>query len=393
MSFLRSSLRVMVLLFALGASSHASPQVAFTLFEPVRNRPGIAFAPVALADTLSLLYFGSAGETETAFQARLFPTLSRMDARTQAAQRSRAFRGYESSLGLFIDLRLSLADDFKQAATEDWGFEISRAPLQTNPVDSAEIINAWFAHETRSQGEVVVTPSDIPGGTALVGVTVATFISPWKQPYFQVHDTRPELFYFGPNSKALVQMMKGEGRFLYSENEQFQIVRLDYSSEEMALLLLLPKKAPLFHAALAAFDADALTQAMASLKPVSLQLSLPKIRYESKIDWHEPLARLGLFNAFTPRADFGRIQGTPATPLFLSRLVQEVRIRWNERGTEARATTVVSAGFGVSAPRPPPPLTFIANHPFAYLIFQPTTLDIFFMGVVSEHSQMPLDNL
>jgi len=380
--------RLLLLFCFIASVCSADSRTAFTLFETVRDRPGVVFAPAAMEDVLSLLYFGSAGKTETAFQSKLFPNLSRTDIKTQVGQRNRTVPGYESLGGLWVDTRLSLAEEFKQAAKQDWGWPVARAPLQTDPTDSATIINAWFSSETRGRESSVVTPADIPPGSSLVGVTVATFVSPWKRDYFRRHDTHPEFFHFSAKSKARVPMMQSSGAFFYGEDTQLQFLRLDYKHEGAALLLLLPKDASRFNETLAAFTSETFAKSVAGLQSTQVQLLLPKIRSQSQIDWRKPLAQLGLAPAFTPLADFSRIQGNKPEPLWLTRLVQDVQIQWDEIGTEARAVTKFAAEFGVGAKPPAPPVQFIANHPFAYLIFNTTTFDIYFMGVVSEQAQM-----
>lgn len=377
------------LLFCLLASiCSADSRTAFTLFEAVREHPGAAIAPAALEEMLSLLYFGSAGKTETAFQSRLFPDRSRADIKTQAGQRNRAVPGYESRGGLWVDTRMGVSEEFKQAAGQNWGWPVARAPLQTDPADSTTIINSWFSSETRGRENSVVTPADIPPGSSLVGVSVATFFSPWKQDYFQHRDTLPEFFHFSAKSKARVPMMKSSAAFFYGEDARFQFLRLDYRHEGTALLLLLPKDASRFNETLAAFTAEIFAKSVAGLQSTRARLWLPKLRSQCQIDWRKPLARLGLDTAFTAQADFSRIQGGKPAPLRLTRLVQDVEIEWDEIGTEARAVTKAAAGLGGVAKRPEPPVQFIANHPFAYLIFNTTTLDIYFMGVVSEPSQL-----
>ncbi|MFA6286059.1 MAG: serpin family protein [Opitutaceae bacterium] len=366
----------------------ADSKTAFTLFEAVRDRPGVVFAPAALDDVLSLLYFGSAGETEAAFQSRLFPKLSRAEARTQAAKVTRTFPGYRSIGSLWADTRLILTDEFQAAASQSWSIPIARAPLQTDTTSSAKIINGWFFKKTNGHVPNVITPTGLGTGPDLVVVTVAAFASAWKERYFMEHETRPEYFYSTPDSKALVPTMKSVNSVPYGENEMFQTVRLDFDSGGLALLLLLPKKAAALDQALAACTPDVFSKSVAGLKSTYVNLRLPRIRYSHKIEWREPLAKLGLDIAFTNKADFSRINANTPLPLRLAQVMQEVRIQWDENGAEARAVTFVSSDpFGASSP-PEAPVQFIANHPFVYLIFNTTTLDIYFMGVVSEPSQM-----
>jgi serpin B len=287
-----------------------------------------------------------------------------------------------------VDTRLSLADEFKQAAQQDWGWPVARAPLQTDPADSATIINAWFSSETNGRTTNVVSHADIPPGSGFIGVTVATFVSPWKQAYFERGDTIAEDFHLSAKSKACVSTMKSSATFPYGENEQLQLLRLDYKHEGTALLLLLPKDASRFSETLAAFTSETFVKSVAELRSIQVQLWLPKVRSVSQIDWRTPLGQLGLATAFTPEADFNRISGNKQVPLSLARLVQDVHIQWDEAGTEARSRIEHISWLGMVPEPPRPPVRFIANHPFAYLIFNTTNLDIYFMGVVSEPSQV-----
>jgi serine protease inhibitor len=376
---------VLALFFSVATICTAGPEVSFDLFNLVKNQPTVALAPVALEDSLSLLYFGSAGETETAFKSVLFPKLSRDEVMVSAKHRKRTFPGYRSVGGLWFDPRLALTDDFQKATTESWMLHVERAPLRTDQEKSAATINTWFGQQTNGRVTNAVTAADFTGNSDLFGLTVTAFVSPWKQAYFDL--TQPEWFYFSPDLKTQVPMMKGQKSIPYGETEYLQIVRLDYNSEDISLLLLLPKNATGLTQALASFSDDTFSSTITALKPETLKIWLPKVKYRSRTDWREVLTPTDLAIAFTNKADFSRINANKPEPLLISRIIQEVWIQWDEHGTEARAFTSVSSDpFG--GPPPPPPKSFIANHPFAYAIFNRTTREIYFMGIVSERAQL-----
>jgi serpin B len=113
-----------------------------------------------------------------------------------------------------------------------------------------------------------------------------------------------------------------------------------------------------------------------------VQIDLPKFKYEFKSLLNDPLTELGLGEAFTPEADFSRI--TPATDIWISRVIHQTFIDVQEEGTEAAAATIVemversSPGGGAVA------IPFKVDRPFLYLIKENSTGAIVFMGKVGK---------
>ena len=61
-------------------------------------------------------------------------------------------------------------------------------------------------------------------------------------------------------------------------------------------------------------------------------------------------------------------------------VIQKARISVTEWGTEAAAVTVVGMKANSAAPGQDPPVEFICDHPFAYLIAEKTSGTILFAG-------------
>jgi serpin B len=91
------------------------------------------------------------------------------------------------------------------------------------------------------------------------------------------------------------------------------------------------------------------------------------------------LQKLGMTQAFTSAAQFDRMFADPAVQACIDMVIQKARISVTEWGTEAAAVTVVGM-MESSAYNPEPPVDFICNHPFAYLIAEKTSGTILFAG-------------
>ena len=78
------------------------------------------------------------------------------------------------------------------------------------------------------------------------------------------------------------------------------------------------------------------------------------------------------------QADFSGIART-VEPLYIRHVLHSAFIIVDEKGTEAGAATVVGFGYSAAAP----PMQFLVDHPFVYLIRDTRTGTILFIGRVA----------
>ncbi|KAK1646841.1 hypothetical protein QYE76_064646 [Lolium multiflorum] len=103
------------------------------------------------------------------------------------------------------------------------------------------------------------------------------------------------------------------------------------------------------------------------------------------------VAKLGLRLPFHETADLSGMtedDGSGGLPTVLSDVIHKALIEVNEEGTEAAAVTQVSYDVGCAAMSwpPPPPVDFVADHPFAYFIVEEETGAVVFAGHVLDPS-------
>ncbi|XP_044327666.1 putative serpin-Z8 [Triticum aestivum] len=109
-----------------------------------------------------------------------------------------------------------------------------------------------------------------------------------------------------------------------------------------------------------------------------------------KLSFHDSvvgvLNKLGLRLPFSEAADLSDMTDNDHSglPLVLSEVIHKAVIEVNEEGTRAAAVTMEE---GCAAkPRPPPPVDFVADHPFAYFIVDEGTGAVVFAGHVLDPS-------
>ena len=245
-------------------------------------------------------------------------------------------------------------------------------------------INGVIAEQTGGKITGLLPPHSIDAATRLVLTSAIYLKAAWAAP-FPDDATRDAPFYpDGPGGPALdVRMMRGTAARAYRQGDGYQAVVLPYRDGALAMAVVLPD-GPL--AALRpAIAAGGLRGLLTGTSRYQVTLSMPRFRLEAAFDLIPALKRLGVAEAFTPRADFSGI--TEAGRLRINAVAHKAYVDVDEQGTEAAAAT--GAVFQMLAVvQTPPPVTMIVDRPFLFaIIHTPTGLPLF-VGQVS-HPRSP----
>jgi serpin B len=119
------------------------------------------------------------------------------------------------------------------------------------------------------------------------------------------------------------------------------------------------------------------------------KLRLPKFKFSFGKDMAGVLRELGLKEAFDlGKADLSDMAEDGAEGkrrIALQNVIQKAVIEVNEEGTEAAAATTLEMEIE-SCLYPPPPVDFIADHPFAFFVIEKRSGAILFAGHVVDPS-------
>jgi serpin B len=160
------------------------------------------------------------------------------------------------------------------------------------------------------------------------------------------------------------------------------VVELPYKGGRLAFDILLPDQGGL-RALLRRIAGSGPLPLIRGLVPQRVQLALPKMLLRVHFELADALSTLGMPRAFSSGADFSGIAGLPGQ-LALQHVVHETYVRVDEAGTEAAAAT--GAVVGVTALPPLPAIRFDVNRPFVFVLRDPVTQAILFLGVISNPS-------
>lgn len=220
--------------------------------------------------------------------------------------------------------------------------------------EGKEVLDAWVREHT---GGLIEESAMVPDDDLRLVVQNAVVLAARWQVPFDANDTRPTEFVRADGSTVEVEMMVHSAAFRYAEVQGWQVVRLPYTDDRLMADVLLPPEGSGPQDLSADLQAE-LQAAVAAAEPAPVDLQLPKVDLQTRIDL------LPLLEASTPtlvdrdRADLSRMS---EDLLFVAQAQQQAVLRMDEDGTVAAAVTEVGVE-ATSAPAPGVPM--VVDRPY-----------------------------
>jgi serpin B len=370
-----------ILDFTVGFSRHHSSS-------DVAGRRNLVWSPLSLYQAMLMVGEGADGSTfnelghithlKTKEAYREWSSNFLNDAKKNVKEN----RQYNISLNvanrLYADDDFDLADEFNKNLEKYYQSQLELIDF-SQAEKSAEKINKWISNQTNNIINNVLKPKDINSLTRLMLVNALHFKAPWFKPFDSDLSTKEN---FTLNTGRLIELqtmhLTSHFPYYYDKKHKSQWINLPYKgNNRYVLTLVLPDKdtelrvlekrllrnskvlSSIFHAL------DNRTNVN-----VRVQLSLPKFRIESSLDFVQHFKQY--YNVKIPfdgdKADFSLMSSTRERDLFISKIIHKAVIDVDEAGTEAAAVTVIQmlSRSGMFLHEDPIQLTF--SRPFLFYL-------------------------
>jgi len=286
---------------------------------------------------------------------------------------------------LWVQENFKLLSEYFSVIQDYYGGDATEVDFG-NPSEAANIINQWVEDNTNGLIKDLIQETMISPWTALILTNAIYFKGVWKVQFDPVNTTNRS-FDVSTENSVLVETMKlveTEDEFLYTEDEQVQVLELPYTGDDLSMVIVLPKEDDL-SSVIASVNADQIENWKNAMVETNVDIYLPKFTVETSYGLNDYLKDLGMNLPFTSAADFSGITGNK--DLYIDGVVHKAYIDVNEEGTEAAAATAVLMAFTSNGHHEEPQrIIFDCNHPFIYLIQHKQTGTILFMGSVLDPS-------
>src|ERR1041384_1960606 len=303
----------------------ANSRFAFKLYDQLlKQRAGqnTFVSPASIMLALAMTYNGADGTTRQAMARALeIEGMSLEDVNRAFADLKSALAPSDHKIQIKIANSLwarngfVLNPAFIERNKQHYGAEVTS--LDFSDPAAPDTINSWVNRNTEGKIQKIVDrikPEDV-----LFLINAIYFKGQW-QFEFKKENTKPDVFRLAGGERKQVPMMSQSGKFLYYKGKDFQSVALPYGTTGLVMMyVFLPdeqKGLDQFEKDLTPENWDIWTRSI-RLTPGDLMLPRFKVEWESELN--EPLAALGMAEAFDERADFSQMAKlNPGTKLYIS---------------------------------------------------------------------------
>jgi len=362
---------------------------AVALYHQLDNQAGnLFFSPESISTALAMAYAGARGNTATEMAKALHFTLppTQLDAAMGALLRdlNAAHSEYQLNVAnaLWAQQGYTFLDQFLNLLNTDYGAGLQQVDFRSAPEAARSTINQWVEQKTQDKIKDLLAPGSLRPDTRLVLTNAIYFKGNW-QTQFDKAQTRDEDFYLSQTKTTSAPLMHREGSFGYFDGGSFQVLEIPYKSNELSLIVLLPKERSGLAGLENSMTASNMQQWLKQVAPVSkVIVTIPRFKSTQEFELSSALRSLGMPQAFASNADFSGMTGK--RDFAISAVIHKAFVEVNEEGTEAAAATAVTMrALAMRAPGPPRPV-FRADHPFIFLIRDNGSRSILFMGRMTD---------
>jgi serpin B len=357
----------------------ACNQFAFDLLGKLPASGNLIVSPLSAETALAMTAAGARGAT-LAEMKRTLHLAAAGDANAEMGKLLAGLNALDGKEGLALRVanriwtkkQLTLLPAFVKLTTDRYRAPVATADFEKDTEGARKAINAWVSEQTRAMIKELLKRGVLVASTPMVLVNAVYMKGQWVTA-FEVKSTRDGDFHTGA-APVKAKLMSRTGPYRYAHADGVQIVELPYKGG-LSMVVFLPDARDGVGALRTRIGAR-YNEWVGSLAEQKVNLSLPRFKARTTRRLENDLQELGMKLAFG-KADFTGI--TRTLPLAISAVVHEAVIEVNEEGTRAAAATaVVMRTTSVAPPIP----TVRADHPFLYVIRDPASGVILFMGRV-----------
>ena len=345
---------------------------ATELFQTIaieHQNDNVIVSPVAIQTALGLAYYGAEGKTAEELQRGLHAT-AHESKDGLAESYHKLLHSYiksktilEIANKIYTKHGLEVEPHFREIAQKYFDSDVEELKFDDEE-HAIETINKWMNEKTKGQIGEVIKKLDADTNMALVNAIY--FKAKWARPFMD-DNTSDRDFWLSEKESVKVPTMFADNWYFYADYPELDAKALELFFENLNLTMwfILPNKRTgllELEQRLKGVDFKALDDRW---EYNSVSVYLPKFKFEFDTDLKGPLQKLGIKTMFSDAADFSNIFKESPVNSRISKVQHKAFIDVNEIGCEAAAASVA---VGVPMSLPIDPKTFVADHPFVFII-------------------------
>lgn len=308
----------------------------------------IMFSPLGIVYSLEIMSNGADGETKQLIQQTL---------------------GLDSFQLCDVNAVSRLMKTIHGMSGVDKVTEVKKASLNTSNLfryNNQHEIKPEFLQTISRDYSSKCQPVENIGSSAAELVNTLIFNGAWKEEFWTDY-TKPDTFYITKDEYRIVDMMyqtDKDEHIRYTQSADYSVLSMPYIGS-FSMDVLLPCEDKTIEDVLNGLTMEEYNKCIKKLKKYGvIEVSFPKFRSKSQIDFKPALKAMGLGIIFTDSANFSLIDDEP---IAVEDIKQDIEFDLDEEGTHVEAVTT-SELITLGESSNPDKAVFRANRPFIYFI-------------------------
>lgn len=359
----------------------ANNAFAIDFYKQVSSDGNVFFSPTSIYMAFSMLYEGARDDTAQQMQ-HVFGFEPDKTMRHEAVadalsslNRDDPHATLEMANSLWFDKRFTPYDSYLDVARNTYFADVEA--LDFDDVQAAGRINDWADEKTH--GKITKVLEEIDSDTVAILLNAIYFKGTWVT-QFPTEDTRESEFWTGTQS-INTDFMNVLGTFNYVARDGVQVLKLPYKGDRLSMLAVLPSDRDGIEQLEERLSAQLVREWQRDMAKTEVKVAIPKFEMKTSYNLIHSLKTLGMPDVFDKHtANLSGMADVSAQNLYVAGATQDAYVNVNEEGTEAAAVTAIT----VSTEEESSPPSFIADHPFIFIIQDDESGAILFMGKVTD---------
>ena len=373
--------------------SEANNRIAINLFKLLENdtQKNIFFSPFSFLTAMTIEYEGARGNTALEMEKVLGISSDDNVRRLGLQNITQSITNENLDYELNVANALWVRDSYKirpeYADIINIHYDGIVDSFNSN---SSDKINKWANDSTRGKISEIVDYERLLDDNLKIIITNAVYFNASWMHEFDVLDTKKSDFWINDKKNVDVDMMEQVVRQIhYAKIDGVQILKIPYKSDSnrLSMIIALPEDRDGIDDLENNLTYDMFTAWTRNTEPHLVQMHIPKFKIETKYDGSKTIPafkNLGISDAFYPYiADLSGMAFNTDS-LHIADIVHNAFVNVDEIGTEAAAITTIFNSKISSTTYLGDTITFRADHPFIFTIWDDETNIILFMGRISD---------
>lgn len=366
---------------------------AFDVFKTLhgQNDENIILSPFSISTALAMTYGGAKGETADQMQRTLYFNENNESFHKEFSAWKEQIMvlgskndQLKSANSLWAQKDFHFVEDFFQLIEQYYQSSLYKVDYKNGDRETIRNeINEWVGDQTNDLINELIKPGVLVEDTRLVLINAIYFLSQWKIA-FDSSATREDRFYVKDGNSVKVPFMYMKDVFNYFENDQMQMLEMEYEGSDFSMVAVLPSNNSSIQKLLDNTQGEDFWQIIEKMELQEAEVLFPSFKTRSRFDLEDVLSAMGMPLAFSNKADFSAM--TRENDLKIDKVIHEAYIDVNEEGTEAAASTAVVMIRKTSTIDQEPVKVFRVDRPFIYFIKENKSNSVLFLGKVTDPS-------